>query len=416
MKKVLILTVTAGGGHNSAARAMKACLENEGYEVLTVDIYKEFASRFNRWLVDTGYNVAVSRFLRLYNAFYERYRRYPVHKALVSPAHNPIKRVYGGLLKIIYEFRPDVIYATSYHSAIAVADLKRAYPIPAKVVTCMLDYVVSPFWESAADGVDKICLADKSFYDEIIFKGYNFLQTAVTGIPVKTGGKDKRSAREELGFKDDRFTVLIMFGGGYWGSAYPVFKAVAKGVKKPVRIIVVNGHDEKGRRKIAGAAKSLGGNTEVINLGYCGNVPTLMSASDILVGKSGGLTVTESVNCRLPLISTAKLAAQEYHNSEYLIKRGAAEKYKNRKELVRLLNEYIDDPDKAEQVRLRLGELNTDGLQRVAGIIEKFPAADYGGVDTEVDFSTVNGRVKRERKKAYRHAKILYAYEKRHYN
>lgn len=412
MKKILILTVTAGGGHNSAAKAMKEKSEAQGDRVKTVDMFAEFAPSISCWAVDRGYCIAVSRFRRIYNAFYNRYRGLPVEKALVSPEQRTVKKVYGGLLKLIYSFRPDVIYCTSFHCAVAMANLKRAYPIPAKIVAVMLDYVVSPFWECVADGVDKIGTPDKVFYDELICKGFNLMQITPTGIPVKICGCERSAARQKLGFKDDRFTVLIMFGGGYWKGAYSAFKAIAKGVKKPVQIIVVNGRDKKGKRRIDRAKKRLPPETEVLNLGYSDCVPTLMRASDIMVGKGGGLTVTESINCRLPLIATSKLAGQEYYNVEYLVARGAAEKYADRRQLINLVNAYLDDPRKAEKVRGKLAAMGGDGLAGLAEVIAEMPAADYSGIDYGIDYSRVNAEVKRARLTAYRREKFLYDYEK----
>lgn len=63
MKKVLILTVTAGNGHNSAANAMKNKLQETGeVEVKIVDIIKEYTPALNSWTVDKGYNIAVGVF------------------------------------------------------------------------------------------------------------------------------------------------------------------------------------------------------------------------------------------------------------------------------------------------------------------------------------------------------------------
>ncbi len=414
MKKVLILTVTAGGGHNSAAKAMKDYLENRGHEVKVVDMFNEFAPRITRWTVDKGYGIAVSRFRRIYNAAYARYRISATEKALVSPEQGTVKKVHNGLLEFIYTYRPDVIYATSFHCAVALANLKRVYPLPAKVVTAMLDYVVSPFWECAAEGVDKIAMSDKVFYHELVCKGFNLKQIEPAGIPAKgcVAICEETAVSGKSAHKDKRFTVLIMFGGGYWGGAYAAFKAIAGGVKKPVRIIVINGCDQKTKRRIDKKIKRMPPQTEVINLGFADNVPSIMAECDVMVGKGGGLTVTESINCRLPLIATDKLAGQEYYNVEYLTSRCAAEKYKNRRELVRLVNAYMDDPHRAEAVRKKLALLGGNGLKSVAQIIEAFPKADYGGIAAQVDYKRVNGEVKRARLNTYKKEKLERRYEK----
>ena len=48
MKKVLILTVTAGNGHNACAMGMKRKLESIGeVEVKVVDLLKSFSTKLN---------------------------------------------------------------------------------------------------------------------------------------------------------------------------------------------------------------------------------------------------------------------------------------------------------------------------------------------------------------------------------
>ena len=73
MKKVLILTVTAGNGHNACSAAMKKKLEELGeVEVKIVDLLKTFSTKLNVWVADGGYNIAVSKLSKLYNAFFDK--------------------------------------------------------------------------------------------------------------------------------------------------------------------------------------------------------------------------------------------------------------------------------------------------------------------------------------------------------
>ena len=63
MKKILILTVTAGNGHNACARGMKNKLEKLSgeVEVKIVDLLKCYSSKRDFWITDRGYSIAVSK-------------------------------------------------------------------------------------------------------------------------------------------------------------------------------------------------------------------------------------------------------------------------------------------------------------------------------------------------------------------
>jgi 1,2-diacylglycerol 3-beta-galactosyltransferase len=55
------------------------------------------------------------------------------------------------------------------------------------------------------------------------------------------------------------------------------------------------------------------------------NMPAMMRAADAIICKAGGLTVTESLACGLPLMLTDVIPGQETGNAEYVVKGGAGE-------------------------------------------------------------------------------------------
>lgn len=148
MKKVLILTVTAGNGHNACAKGMKRKLESTGdCEVKIIDLLKSYAGKTDVWVSDGGYNLAVSKLPLLYNAFYEKYINRPPERRYSTPSQATILKIIPGLLKEILDFKPDVIYSTHFYGAMAATDIKLVYNLPCVNVSAALDYVLSPFWE-----------------------------------------------------------------------------------------------------------------------------------------------------------------------------------------------------------------------------------------------------------------------------
>ena len=74
VKKILILTATAGNAHNACAEAVRQRLSAEGAQTEVVDMFQSFSPRYAR-LVDRGYSFAVERLRPLYDLFYEHYRK-----------------------------------------------------------------------------------------------------------------------------------------------------------------------------------------------------------------------------------------------------------------------------------------------------------------------------------------------------
>ena len=106
MKKFLILSVTAGNGHNAAAKVMKAKLEEKekDVEVKIVDILKEYSTPMKFWTADSGYNISVSKLRPIYNYFYNVYKKKNPNKRYSCAAQGASLSITKGLLKEILEF------------------------------------------------------------------------------------------------------------------------------------------------------------------------------------------------------------------------------------------------------------------------------------------------------------------------
>ena len=401
MKKVLILTVTAGNGHNSAANSMKNMLENAGVEVKIVDIMKELTSKLNAWTIDKGYNISVGYLRPIYDVFYDRYLKSDIKKANVCGAQTSVKNLNGKLLKIIYEYQPDVIYATSFYGGVALANLRRCFQLPSKNISCMLDYVVSPFWEATVEGLDYLTLSHEDFREELIKKGFSSERLIVTGIPIHAKFDniiDKSEARKRLGLKD-MFTVLVFYGGGHWGGALKVFKTLKKNIKKEIQIIVVNGHNEKAKKKID--SLKLPKNIHVKNIGFTKEVDMIMAASDVMIGKGGGLSMTEAINMKLPLIATKKLPGQEYYNVKYLERKGTGLVFNNEKDLIEKIENLYENPELLHDMTEKLNKLKTEVVgagKKLFELIMSMPEADYSAINKKIDYDQVNKIVNKKRK------------------
>lgn len=66
--------------------------------------------------------------------------------------------------------------------------------------------------------------------------------------------------------------------------------------------------------------KELNISSKVKILGFTDKVPELMSISDLVVTKPGGLTTTESLASHLPIIIINPIPGQEEENADFLEK------------------------------------------------------------------------------------------------
>lgn len=400
--KILILTVTAGNGHNACAQAMKKRLEND-YKNITVeivDLLKSFSTRINCWIADRGYSLAVGKLLPVYNLFFKHYKKSKPARRFSNACQPTCVSTVAGLLRKIVEFQPDAIYCTHYDCAVALTDLRLVYPIPARVVVANLDYVYSPFWESTV-GVDYFVIPNEDFIAEGLEKGFRAEQLLPYGLPVKqpaAHGESKEELRRRFGLAD-KFTVLIMFGGGHWKGAYRIFKMTERALRgRDAQIIMINGKDKSSYRKVE-RKKPYG--VPVLNVGYTSDIPLYLSAADVVINKSGGTGVTEMLDASLPMLLYEKTPAQEQYNLIYLKQKGAALSFRNEKTLRSNLLRLLEDKSLREKMRACAEKLARNATNQTAELLVSSPQADYSALLLLADGENeVKKKVKRAMKRA----------------
>lgn len=409
MKRVLIFTVTAGNGHNSIANAIKEECEKQGAKVKLVDLLHEYCdNKLFIWIQEGGYGLALTYFNSLYNAYFRYFQNVDPKKFYDSPVQPGLKKMHAKMLKAINEFKPDAIFCSHFMPCIMLTNLKRCYPVPAKVFTVLTDYVVCPFWECGTD-IYKMTIPNESFIDKLVQKGFKKEQLVPYGLTVKEKFSEvlkKEDARNQLGLKNDVFTIFVMFGGGFWSGNLEIVKTLFTIKNIPLQIIVANGKNKHEKARID--KLKVPKNITLINYGFANNVDIIMSASDVLVGKAGGISITEALNKKIPMICCKKLPQQEYENVAMLLKAGAAKQYKNKKQLVEYIKEMAQDPESMKMLVENIEKIRRPHATQkiVRDMLEC--EADYQDKDT-IDYSKVDLNVR----KALRNCKKLYYEEKK---
>jgi processive 1,2-diacylglycerol beta-glucosyltransferase len=375
LKKYLVLTVTAGEGHNSIARALSTELsKNPENKILQVDLFKRFASISKVKLIDSGYTMVCKFIPEIYNMVFRSLQKRKPEKRDHSIAQEVVKKETKKLLKHIEDENPDVIICTHFFPAIILTNLRKEKKIDPniKVVSILFDYTVHPFFECAI-GVDYMITPDKTLHPLLIKKGYKSEQLLDYGLPVNTvfsNRIEKSNAREELGLNQDLFTVMIMLGGGGFGGTEKLVKKLLK-CKTPIQILVVNGKDKESKKRIDKLISKEGIIHTVHNYGYINFVNKLMNASDLFTGKSGGVSVNESLNANLPMALTERLVAQEYDNMLYLTRNNACIKLTSKYTLLNAVEDLSKNTEILEELRKNIAKIKKpDATERISKFCE----------------------------------------------
>lgn len=403
--RVLIFSSSAGNGHNSTAKRLteKILEDNPDAVIETIDTYKAYASKFKAWTMEQGYFLACNYFLKTYNYFFKKSEKCTYEKRNSVKANKESYCIMYGMLKKIYDFKPDIIISTYIFCSIALTNLRRFYNIPAKIICMTLDYGISPYWECCSGGLDYMFLTGEYMIKPFKEKGFCDKQLVVSGIPVAEKfekNDDKLVLRKKLNLETSLYTMIIMKASFFPVSNAEIIKQLKK-INKKIQIIIVNGKDKKNELDMKKRISKANLQHSIINLGFINNIEEYLGASDLVLGKAGGLSSTESINAGVPTLILNKLPQQEIYNKEFLVNNSCAiEVTKNN--IAETINRIIGDETLSttlSNATTKVRKLNT--LNTFAKVINNCPPADYSNLSPFTDSKKmVIKNVDRERKKA----------------
>ena len=298
--KILIFSVTAGEGHNATAASVRAALEAEGHDCKIMDTWLQ-TSRNVYNIISKGYLLTTAEFKRTYAWAYTRLENRKVNSYSPSLTRSTYKMIKKKILSAIEDYAPDVIVYTHIFAGIFLDVIAEQGKLRARTVGILTDFAMHPFWEEALR-TDRVVIPNELLIPAAMRKGLLREQIAPIGIPVREEFTlpplSKTEARRRLGLSEDMPTLLLMGGSMGYGTLADNLKEL-DAMAQPMQLICVCGNNEKAKAEIDGMTFT----HRVLNFGYTKEISLLMDAADCIVTKPGGLTSSEALCKRLPMIS-----------------------------------------------------------------------------------------------------------------
>lgn len=323
--KVLILSVTAGYGHHATAKAVSDMLLSKGAEVETVDIYR-YINRMVQQTIDKGYLITSKRTPDLYRVCYGLAENHG-QGYFNTPKFNIINVVNtlgsSKFARVINDFEPDIIICTHVFAAQLMNEMKKRGKVYAPVIGIVTDYTIHPFWEDVPR-VEYIVTASDLLTHLAVKRGIARERLLPLGIPIHpkfNAPLPREEAAQRLGLDPSRPTILMMGGSmGYSNSKKLIGQLTS--VNLPFQLLAVCGNNQKQYKQLLTLKPKLEGPCTLYPYGFVDNVEVMMSASDCIVTKPGGLTVSEALAKNLPMILVDPIPGHEERNVEFLVNNG----------------------------------------------------------------------------------------------
>lgn len=321
--KILILSFKAGEGHNSAAKAILERVKHEGHEGEIVDFLGLFSDKISN-SINLSYVGMVKHMPFLFGAFYKfSYGASNVFSKLHSPLYLASDIVSVRLREYLEKNGPyDGIVATHLMPAQALAHLKKhQYPLPVTVAVAT-DYTWYPFWQENLM-CDYHVIPNEALIPRYVKKGIPAEKLCPYGIPIGMRFLElptREEARRDLGFSPDQKIYLMMGGSMGAGSMRKFAKKFSEKLGDS-HMVVICGKNDALRLSLE---KFFEGNAQVHIVGFTTEIPKYMVACDVLYTKPGGLSSSEALVCRIPMVHTAPIPGCESDNFRFFTKKGCS--------------------------------------------------------------------------------------------
>lgn len=355
MKKILIFYGSYGAGHLSAARSIKEYIDNNYKDVETqmVDCI-EYINRFLNKVTTKAYDELSKKVPWAWEKVYSSAQEGPIGK--VSSTSNKIMAV--KLKKLIEEVSPELIISTHPFSTQMCGILKKKEKINCKIATVLTDYAPHNQWLVNSEYIDYFFVAHYGMKNDLEATGIPANKVFATGIPLSNrflANYNKEETLKSFGLQPNKKTVLFFAGGSSHfasGNIYEIFESFVESFPD-MQLLTITGRSPKMKKHFDSVVDVTGTSGNIKVLGFTDKVPELMSVSDLVITKPGGLTTTESLASGLPIIVINPIPGQEEENARFLEEQKVAIWLKKDDDIKAVLTNLFTSPYDLKDMKIR---------------------------------------------------------------
>jgi len=331
-KTALFLYATENTGHHIAALAIESALQEiaPGITSICLDSFNYAYPTIGK-IISRIYVELVMKTPEIWEYLYDN----PEVLEATQDIRDFLNKINSKKIKkILSEFKADAIICTQAVPCSVVANEKREGRLDLPLVAVITDFAAHSYW--VYNEVNYYVVANEEIKLQLIRNGVEEHKIKIYGIPVHpkfSRTKDKIKARRRLRINPLLPTILLMGGGRGLGKMEDVLFVLGQ-VPQELQAIVVAGENKKKINILKRKAKKLRISVRVF--GYTKNIDLLMDASDMIITKPGGMTISECLVKGLPILVFNPLPGQEERNSQYLLSRNLAKRVDTLEELARV--------------------------------------------------------------------------------
>ncbi|MFA6384152.1 MAG: glycosyltransferase [Candidatus Omnitrophota bacterium] len=353
-KNIILMYISEVSGHHSATIAIEKAIGMlaPGTQVMNINAFR-YTNPISEKVVNHIYTTIIKRTPKLWDMIYDN----PGVKKRLDKIKNAVHKMNTPkFARLFQRFAPDIVICTQAFPCGMVADYKKHCNSNIKLIAVLTDYIPHAYW--IYDTVDLYITPSEEVSQRLIMKGIPAEKIRSLGIPFDpkfNAPVDKAKVYRNLRLDPGLKTVLLMGGGQGLGPIKTIVKALEK-VKCDFQEVIVTGTNKKLYKSLKSRIKK--SKKRIHLLKYVDYVNELMTIADVIVTKPGGITTSEALSKKLPMLILRPIPGQEESNTVYLTQKKAAIRITKPKEITRLLEDLFTEPHKLKAMADAAGQMS----------------------------------------------------------
>ena len=337
--KVLILSCSTGGGHNSCARYIEEELKENNINCEFKNFYDIVNTSGNR-MTEKIYLNSLKENGKAFRNIYKLGELYS-KSGVTSPVYLVNKMHARRLYNYIKNGSFDLVIATHLFPSLTLTAIKKHKDKNIRFITISTDYEPCPFLEET---MPDYLIMQKGQENRYIEKGCNKDILVNSGIPVSSRFIfNAKNIRNMYGIKETENVILVMLGSMGFGKICEIIDDIL--YQNKCKVMVVCGNNKKMYEELTSMNRE-----NLIVFGFVNNINDLIYSSNIVMSKPGGLSSTEISSIRKPLIHIYPIPGIETYNTNFFESHGMSLKCNSKDEILDTVHNLLNNKHMQEKM------------------------------------------------------------------
>ena len=320
--KLVILSASSGSGHTRAGEALEAAAKDMPgiASVRHIDVL-EYGSALLGELYADLYKQMVSKTPTLWGWWYDKsdtpwkgeYFRVAMERSQLKP-----------LMECLKAEAPDITICTHFLASDIVSYMLQHEQLSTRHAVVVTDLHVHALWLCHQFERYFVSTDESSYYLRQI--GFPDDRISVTGIPIHPVFSQPmdREALRKMHAVDPSLPVVLLSAGTFGMESSIVAVRALMHMEVPAQIVALCGKNDELLAEVVHATETAPAHLKFRALPYATDMHEWMAISDLMIGKPGGLTLSEAMASALPMILLNPIPGQEEINAASILEQGVA--------------------------------------------------------------------------------------------